>query len=295
MKNKPTQRYQHPQVIEHIASQYVLGTLTSPVHRRVSTLAIANEALELAIQYWQARLVSLDHQTDELPASETSWQAIAEHLDITSTLEFNDNQQVTDHKISQDDIKPVTVNVPDNATENTTDNTCNSWFNHLAEKFNRWLSTPSYRYASAFSILLFAVLLAFIKPLTQTNNNNAPLSYIAVLTEQEGQAHLVASTYGESLKLVINIINAPQVNDEESLELWVVSKTDQQARSLGVLPVNQSLLEQQLTNAQWRLIKDSDSLIVTVEEAGGSAIGEPSEMIVSRGICVRLQEWNKDV
>jgi len=57
------------------------------------------------------------------------------------------------------------------------------------------------------------------------------------------------------------------------------------------LPRNMSLVEQQLTEAQWRLIKDSDSLIVTIEEQGGSPIGEPSDIIVSRGLCVRLQEW----
>ena len=144
-------------------------------------------------------------------------------------------------------------------------------------------------------MVLFVIAIAFMNPLNQSTNNNDPLSYVAVLTQQEGQAHLVASTYGESQKLVVNIINATEITQQESLELWVVSKTDQQARSLGVLPNNKNLLEQQLTNAQWRLIKDSASLIVTVEEIGGSAIGEPSDMIVSRGLCVRLQDWNKNV
>ena len=123
-------------------------------------------------------------------------------------------------------------------------------------------------------------------------NSPEQLSYVAVLTNEKGAAHLVASTYGDSKKLVVNVINIPDIDTEQSLELWVVSKTDAQARSLGVIPQGQSLIEQQLTQAQWRLIKDSESLIVTMEEAGGSPIGEPSEMIVSRGLCVRLQEWD---
>lgn len=169
-----------------------------------------------------------------------------------------------------------------------TDNKDNGWLNRIADKVNSWLSTPGYRYAIAFSILIFAVLIAFMSKISEKND---PLSYVAVLTQPEGQAHLAASTYGESQKLVVNIINAPVIDKAESLELWVVSKTDKQARSLGLIPNDQSLLEQQLTSAQWRLIKDSDSLIATVEEAGGSAIGEPSDVIVSRGLCVCFHVW----
>jgi anti-sigma-K factor RskA len=131
-------------------------------------------------------------------------------------------------------------------------------------------------------------------PLSQQFDKNDPLSYVAVLTQSKGQAHLVARSYGESQKLVVNIVNVPTTSKDEALELWVVSKTDQQARSLGVLPNNTSLFEQKLTDAQWRLIKDSESLIVTIEENGGSPIGEPSDVVVSRGLCVRLQDWSNN-
>ena len=151
---------------------------------------------------------------------------------------------------------------------------------------------PAAGYASAFSVVVLAVLVLFItKPFNQTND---PLSYVAVLTEQDGEAHLVATTYGESKKLIVNVVGTPSVEDDQSLELWVVSKTDAQARSLGVIPAGEKLIEQQLTTAQWRLIKDSESLIVTLEEEGGSALGEPSDLIVSRGLCVRLKAWKKN-
>ncbi|WDE12607.1 anti-sigma factor [Thalassomonas haliotis] len=272
INNAPNQRYYHPEVIEHLASQYVLGTLTPLVRQRVDTLVQTNEALEQAILYWQEHLGALDRQTAELPPSDTSWQVIAGQLDMPTS-----NNTAVNQETSKDTTE---INKP-----------LNSWPNRFADKLNNWLARPGYRYAGAFSVLLLAVVISFFNPLTKKQD---PLSYVAVLTQQSGQAHLVASTYGESQKLVVNIINAPEISTEESLELWVVSKTDQQARSLGVLPGNQALLEQQLTRAQWRLIKDSESLIVTLEEAGGSAIGEPSEMIVSRGLCIRLQEWNKN-
>jgi len=90
------------------------------------------------------------------------------------------------------------------------------------------------------------------------------------------------------------VVDSPELTPDQTHELWVISKTDNEARSLGVIPKNKTLITQQLTQAQWRLIKDSDSLIITVEEAGGSPIGEPGEMVVSRGLCVRLQEWNSN-
>lgn len=157
------------------------------------------------------------------------------------------------------------------------------------KSFWSWLYFP--QFASAIAVITIVILsYLVIKPI----NHDDPLSYVAVLTDKNQQAQLVASTYGESKKLIINVVNKPKINDDQDLEIWVVSKTDQQARSLGVIPRNTSLVQKQLTNAQWRLIKDSDSLIVTVEDLGGSPIGEPSELIVSRGLCVRLKDWKKN-
>jgi anti-sigma-K factor RskA len=278
ISNHHSQRYLNPDIIAHLASQYVLGTLTARVHNRVAVLAVENESLDQLIQYWQDRLVILDHQTPEVPVDDVNWQMIADKLDIPQSLQ--QKRQQTDKQT-------------DNSEINTANNKT-SWFSYYRNKFNRWLSTPTYQYASAFSILVFGLIIGFMDPLSQQFDNNDPLSYVAVLTQEQGQAHLVASSYGESQKLVVNIVNVPTTSKDEALELWVVSKTDQQARSLGVLPNNTSLFEQKLTDAQWRLIKDSESLIVTIEENGGSPIGEPSDVVVSRGLCVRLQDWSNN-
>lgn len=272
---KAAQRYHRSEVIEHLANQYVLGTLTARVHRKVETLAKHNALLEQRISYWQQRFVTLDLQTPELPPSEVSWQKITEQLEsneVTSQLTCD----VTPQIISQTNKGLV--------------DGLRCW---LFESYNQLTSGFSATtFASITAIALLAsVTLLLLNPLEEKTD---PLSYVAVLTKQNGQAHLVATTYGESKKLVVNIVKAPKVEANQSLELWVVSKTDTQARSLGLIPVGKTLIEQQLTTAQWRLIKDSDSLIVTIEELGGSPIGEPSELIVSRGLCVRLQEWKKN-
>lgn len=155
-----------------------------------------------------------------------------------------------------------------------------------------WFSFSFRQTASIFSLTAI-VLLSYL--LFAPQHKEDPLSYVAVLTDKNQQAQLVASTYGESKKLIINVINTPKMTTDQDLEIWVISKRDQQARSLGVIPRNTLLVKKRLSTAQWRLIKDSDSLIVTIEDLGGSPIGEPSELVVSRGLCVRLKEWAKNV
>jgi len=255
--NNKMSRYKQADIVEHLASQFVLGSLSYRVQKRVLSLCKNNTLLEQRIDFWQEKLVVLDLNTSELQPEESTWAAIADAVNIP-------NKKAQPEKID------------------------NSFYSLLST----WFSIPIYRLATGFSVVcLMLISMIFVNPLSSKVDQ---LSYVAVLTAQDGNAHLVATTYGESKKLVVNIVNAPKIAKGESLELWVISKTDAQARSLGVIPQNKDLIEQQLTQAQWRLIKDSESLIVTIEEAGGSPIGEPSEFIVSQGLCVRLKEWNEN-
>jgi len=258
--NSKAARYQNTHVIEHLASQFVLGMLSRRVHQRVVKLSKNNILLEQRINFWQQKFICIDQNTAELPPSEKTWSMIANELDF------------------------------DRVTKKEREaNICTKLYRWLTGFFD--LATNKVTLVFSFIAAIFAILVA-VNPI---NDNSDPLRYVAVLTEQSGQAHLVASTYGESQKLIVNIVNSPKIAVDQSLELWVISKTDGEARSFGVITKGETLMEHQLTNAQWRLIKDSQSLIVTIEEHGGSAIGEPSEKVVSRGLCVRLQEWNENV
>ena len=269
-------RYQQTNIIEHLASQFVLGTLSSLVKKRVLTLRKNNELLESRILFWQEKLVCIDHKTAELSPSDQSWSVIA------NTLNLDLDTPVS--SVAEKNNKPTKVKR--GLLSRITD------FLYDAVRSTPFFSTPMHQLTTAFSLVLIVLATTLINPVA---NNPDQLSYVAVLTEDDGSAHLVASTYGESQKLVVNIVNTPAIKKEQALELWVVSKTDSEARSLGVIPQGETLIEQQLTEAQWRLIQDSESLIVTIEDAGGSPIGEPSEYIVSRGLCVRLQEWDTNV
>ncbi len=285
---KQLNRYDQAEVIEHLASQYLLGLLPPRVHRRVEHLLCDNQALAQRIEFWQNRLITLDIHTPLLPAAKDNWQKISQQLALEGV-------KVVDKAEVSDQILPVQQQAQKNLS-NDESQALAVW--HKITKVSNQLFSMLISRRSGFSpvlSILFILLLSYVGYQSFVSSpNKDPLSYVAVLTDQSQQAHLVASTYGESRTLIVNMIGGPDLTTEQSFELWVLSKTDGEARSLGIIPRNQSLIEQQLSIAQWRLIKDSHSLMVTIEEFGGSAIGEPSEQIVSRGLCVRLTEWENN-
>ena len=233
MTNKAA-RYQQTNVVDHLASQFVLGTLAPLVRQRVISLCKHNEALEKRINFWQEKLVVIGQKAVELPPHEDSWAVITQALDLDAGVKRK--------TIKVDPLQDEKQSFLSKVTDWWSDNIFSSPI----------FSVPSYRLSAAFSLVVLVMATLIVNPFS---NSAEQLSYVAVLTDQKGSAHLVASTYGDSKKLVVNVINIPDIDTEQSLELWVVSKTDAQARSLGVIPQGQSLIEQQLTQAQWRLIK----------------------------------------
>ena len=162
-----------------------------------------------------------------------------------------------------------------------------------SEKVRGLFSWPSFsilKWSTAFSLMLCLVL---GYSLLQQNESLDPLSYVAVMQDNNQTPQVVAATYGTSKKLVLDILNLPEIDAEESYELWVTSKTDNQSRSLGEIPKDLTSFNRQLSQAEWRLIADSSFLVISVEDVGGSAIGEPSNRIVSKGACIRLTAWEE--
>lgn len=251
--SRQLERYLHPQIVDHIASNYVLGTLPTLVRRRTERLCDDErfDVIQQRIEYWEGKLSPLSELTPELPPLEQTWQNIDAQISNTAT----------------EQTPPETV-----------------W-----DKLSQWLGQGQIwlRAASMAMVLVIGVLLGSN---TQTNDS---LSYVAVLENEQNLPSVVASTYGESKTLVLDIVQLPALDDESEFELWVTSKTDGQARSLGIVPAGKKSFTRVLTTAEWRLIKDSEALLITVEETGGSAIGEPMGEEVANGLCVQLTAWQE--
>ncbi len=126
----------------------------------------------------------------------------------------------------------------------------------------------------------------YLLPL-QAPTPSATVDYVAVMTTPGQQPGL--TTFGDAgtQQLTLHWQTLDELPDDEDYQLWAVSKRDGQTRSIAILD-NQDSTQLDLSDANWRLITDAHSLILTREEAGGSAIDEPSELIVASGVCVRI-------
>lgn len=136
----------------------------------------------------------------------------------------------------------------------------------------------------AFSFLLFPLL---------KNPSGPNADYVAVLTDPQGAARLtvLTATSGKQLWLKWDSLN---IAPEKNVQLWAVSKSDKQIRPLGVF-THTDIAQLELTTANWRLIKDAESLLLTEEEVGGSPIDEPSEVVLAKGVCVLLAKLERAI
>ncbi len=140
----------------------------------------------------------------------------------------------------------------------------------------------------AFALLLVVSALLFNSALQQGALNRAPnADYVAVLVDESDQPVLTALTASDGSKLWLQWEDW-QMPEGHSLQLWSQSRRDGEIRPLVVFN-NVEQKEIQLDQATWRLIKDSSHLIITKEEVGGSPLDEPSEQIIAKGVCVRLE------
>jgi anti-sigma-K factor RskA len=142
---------------------------------------------------------------------------------------------------------------------------------------------------AAFATLLLTICVGLLiarDPLQQPNAD-----YVAVLTDKSGKPQLtvLTATGGEQLWLKWENVQIPV---DKNLQLWAISKRDGQIRPLGVF-AETDLHSLKISVAQWRLIKDASHLILTEEDVGGSALDEPSELIVAKGVCVLLAQVEK--
>ncbi|TQV82797.1 anti-sigma factor [Aliikangiella coralliicola] len=144
---------------------------------------------------------------------------------------------------------------------------------------------------------VMTVLLMFNSTLFQTDQENGigklPIDYMAVMTTNDGKAALSAVASGDARRMWLRWEDN-RLEADQDFQLWAVSRSDGEIRSISVI-ANSDTEVLELSEAEWRLVKDADSLLLTVEDEGGSPIDEPSDNLVAKGLCVRLTRTDRDV
>jgi len=151
----------------------------------------------------------------------------------------------------------------------------------------------TYNTASVLSMITFVLLGYFV---FLHHESNQKLNYLAVLTDNNQQPQLIVRHYGESQKLIINLINMPIMTSKQNFEIWVVANADgdgdgdgeSQAHSLGVIPQKTRLISKNLTDEQWYLITHASLFFITIKGVGGTSNSVPNGSILSKGVPITL-------
>lgn len=140
------------------------------------------------------------------------------------------------------------------------------------------------------SIAALGVLFVLMGYVPGTTNVELTTDYVAVLTSSDGDPFLTALTSKNDHRMWFKWEPKGLVKNTHA-QLWAKSKRDGQIRPVSVID-STGVTKITLTEATFRLISDAQSLLLTQEELGGSAIDEPSDIILASGVCVRLSQNN---
>ena len=236
-----------------LAFEYVSGTLPANERTKVKERLPQDDFLQKEVHFWEGQLMTMQNLNEQLAPIDSTWAA------IESRLEF---------------AKPH----------------ANAESSH-AQNRSLWNFTV-WKLTSGILALGWLVTIAFVFNGHNVGiNENINANYVAVLTDASGEAKLTAHASQDGKQLWLKWDENKAIASGKSVQLWAQSRRDGQTRSLYVFDAstdgsaNQTMT---LSEANMRLIRDADFLILTEEDAGGSAIDEPSSTLIAKGICVRL-------
>jgi anti-sigma-K factor RskA len=235
---------QNPELLEHLASSYALGTLRGGARRRFETLAREQAPVRAAALIWQSRLSSLN----ELQTQATPAPAVWTRID---NLVQGDKAQAAMQAARQ---APA-----------VTETGIRGWLRSLA----LWRGASA---AGAIAtIAAVAIGLGARQELgsevarLQTQLQAAPqIEYVAVLADSNAAASMLVTFDPKAKKLTLQRVGAYQEAGDRSLQLWALPPSGG-PKSLGVLGSDKLL---RLTAGESD-VREVPTLAISLEPKGG--------------------------
>lgn len=254
-----TRRYESDELQELLASGYVAGALQGPARRRFETLMRSRPALRRRVEAWENRLTALNDVTPEVRPPARVWRAV------------------------QRRIAPASA-APATAT--------------AAGGF--WNSLTFWRPFGAVAACLVLLLAGYasytvLEPWEEEQVAQAPAqvqpSYVAVLEDETNQPVLVVTAFKGPWRLTVEPLRdlTPYQGPTQGkvFQVWAVEKETGTTRPLLQVSSGE-VLRQPLGEDGWNAIKTSESLAVTLEDAG-PAPAAPSGPPLFTGLCLNLK------
>jgi anti-sigma-K factor RskA len=245
-------RYAQPELVERLASAYVLGTLSVRARRRFERLHRDRADVQLAVAQWQARLGALAQSIPPAQPSPRVWAAIEART------------------------RPAAQPAP----RGTQPPARPAWWRYAGPGLGGLVLGA----AAMLAVLAAAPGLLFTPDqLAMRSGQKLPQSYVGLLTDAQGNGKLLASSLRHGRTLTVKVIGPIERPAAGRLVLWAVP-ADAPPFVLGNVPVTGSATSA-LPGTSEQLLSKVGRLLVTVETAASpTAPGT----VVYTGNCAKL-------
>jgi anti-sigma-K factor RskA len=245
-------RYSHPELLEHLASSYVLGTLTGGARRRFERLQRDRADVRVRVAQWEARLGQLAMSVPVHTPSPAVWTAIAARTQA--------------------------------ARPQATAQARPGWLG--------WLKPAGFGLGGLAAGVMAASMLFVTAPgiflssdqVAMRTGEKLPQSYVGLLTDAQGHGKLLVSSLRHGKTMTVKVIGPITPPASGTLVLWAVP-ADGPAFVLGPVPSSGSAVSM-LPDSSEKLLSKVSKLVVTLETAATPAA--PSATVVFSGNCAKL-------
>lgn len=239
---------QNPQLLEHLASSYALGTLRGGARRRFEALAREQAPVRAAALIWQARLSGLTELQPQAEPPAAVWTRI-DNL-VRGELEAKTLAQ------QRASAQAAPAHSPKGWT---------GWLQSLTVwRSATALGTAATVLAVAAGYQMRAELGGEIGQLQAKLQATPQIDYVAVLSDDKAAASMLVTFDPKNKKLTLQRVGSYQEAGDRSLQLWALPPQGG-PRSLGVLGNDRVL---RLTAAPTD-VREVPTLAISLEPKGG--------------------------
>lgn len=242
-------KYADPQLIDQLASSYVLGTLGGAARRRFERLQHDRADVRLAVVLWESRLGELGKTVPPRAPSPRVWAAIEART------------------------RPITTTAPVQASPWR-------WLQPAGWGAGGWLA--GLLTASLLFVLVPGLFVSSDQVAMRTGER-LPQSYVGLLTDAQGNGKLLVSSLRHGRTMTVKVIGPITPPAQGRLVLWAVP-ANAPAFMLGTVPASGSATSV-LPDSSEKLLSKVQKLVVTLETEATPAT--PGATVFS-GNCAKL-------
>ena len=241
-------KYTDSRLLEHLASAYVLGTLTHGARRRFERLRHDRADVNLAVLQWEARLGQLAQSVPAIRPSPRVWRAIEART------------------------KPSAARAG------------SAWPGWL-KPAGFGLGGLAAGLVTALALVTVApALFLSADQAAMRAGEKLPQSYVGLLTDAKGDGKLLVSSLRHGRTMTVKVIGPIDPPATGKLVLWAVP-ADAPPFALGSVPTTGSAVSM-LPDTSEKLLSKVRKLVVTLESSDRPAT--PGAVVVFSGNCAKL-------